>query len=475
LYSPSTTARRALVFVTAAAFSGGALVAGAGTASAAPADPDLTGAVVNAAGAALADVGVYAYTTPADGSQPEYVDGTTTDATGHYTFTELDPASLALNSTVPAITSETEFKLYFNWSPTTPADYHTTGYLDRGLGGSKSIRGAGSVVVPANATATAPTQALPTAGGVLLKIVGPTGAPVNYSGYGDLYEPDAYDPMQAYTDSASIGSDDAFYPDGPDAGTDPDAPDDGLVFIDGVEPGASYAVQASGQDYNATTLQYTSYVSRFFGGNGSYPEATPVKVAAGAFTPVTVQLTDKLSTLEEPRIVGNSSFGSKLKADPGTWLGETQSDLDFTYQWFRGSKVVATGDTYKVTKKDKGDKIKLVVTAYGDGFAGSASADPTSKVGEKSRVTAKKLGAGKVAVTVTVAKKKLAKKLGTPQGKVVLMTEDGQMASKKVRLKGGEATLAPKSKYAGEKLVVVYLGGGKLGSDTVSLGGGKKK
>ena len=95
-------------------------------------------------------------------------------------------------------------------------------------------------------------------------------------------------------------------------------------------------------------------------------------------------------------------------------------------------------------------------------------------MGEKSKVSVKKLPDGKFAVTVKVAKKKLAKKLGTPKGKVVLMTEDGEIASKKAKLKGGEATLSPKSKYAGEKLVVVYLGGGKLGSDTAEIGGKKK-
>ena len=467
--SPSPTARRALVFITAAAFSGGALVAGAGAASAAPADPDIVGSVTNGA-TGLAGVEVDAYTTPADGSRPLYVDSVITDAAGGYTFTDLDPASLAGYSD-PAIATETEFKLFFYWSPTTPADYHSTGYLDRGLGGSKTVRGAGSVVVPANAAATAPTQVLPGAGGVLLKVVGPTGAPVT-DAYGALYTPDALDPFTAFEAQSFDDYDDDFYPDA-DANGDPDAPVDGLVYIPGVTPDASYVVNAGGSD--TAGIVTTNYVSRFFGGDGTYADASSVKVTTGAFTPVTVQLTNALTAIQEPRIIGNSSFGSKLKADPGVWLGENNNDLDFTYQWLRGSKVVSTTDTYKVTKKDKGKKIKLIVTAYGPQFVGSAAADKTSKVGEKSKVTVKKLGGGEVAVTVKVANKKLAKKLGTPQGKVVLMTEDGETASKKVRLKNGQATLAPKSKYLGEKLVVVYLGGGKLGSDTAAVGGGGKK
>ncbi len=266
--------------------------------------------------------------------------------------------------------------------------------------------------------------------------------------------------------------DDAFYPDA-NADGDPDAPVDGLAYVAGVEPG-EYAVQAYGSDFNATTSAYVSYVSRFFGGDGSYAKAKPVKVAAGAFTPVTVQLSSTLTTVEKPRILGNSSVGSKLKADPGTWL--RQQGTDFSYQWLRGSKLVATGDTYKLSKKDKGKKIKLVVTASNGLNVGTAVASSTSKVGEKSKVTVVKKNAdGSVVVKVVVAKKKLASKLGVAKGKVVLLTEDGTKASKTVKLKKGQATLKPRAKFAGEKLTVAYLGGGKLGSDTVGLGGGKKK
>src|SRR4051794_20745134 len=259
----SRTARGALVSLTAVALGGSALVAAAGPASALPEDPDLTGAVVNASGIALPGIDVYAYTTPADGSAPVDVDYASTDATGHYTFTDLDPASLAASyPSDAAVNTETEFKLFFYWNPSTPADFHSTGYLARGLGGTKSLRLAGSVVVPANATATAPTQALPTAGGVLLRILGASGAPVNspFGNYGDLYEPNAYDPTDALSASGSTGDDDGFYAPNP-------APVDGLVYIRGVEPGTSYAVQASGSDYNPTTFAFTNYVSRFFGGN----------------------------------------------------------------------------------------------------------------------------------------------------------------------------------------------------------------
>lgn len=465
-HSPAI-ARRAVVALSAAALTGSGLVAAAGSASAAPADPDITGVVTNAAGAPLAGIRVTAYTTPSDGSVPLDADVATTDATGKYVLDGLDPASLT--GAPAAIASETEFKLYFDWRPTVAADYHTAGYLDRGLGGSKSVNGAASVVVPAGAAATAPTQALPTAGGVLLAVKGSTGAPVNAGGGGSLYRIGVTEPgdFAVASTGGSTGYDDPFYPDA-DANGTPDAPVDGLVYIAGVEPG-EYALQAYGQDVDAVAGVYKSYVSRFFGGDGTYAKAKPVKVTAGALTPVTVQLSNTLTATEKPRILGNSSIGSKLKADPGSWL--SQADTDYTYQWLRGSTPVATGDTYKVTKKDKGKKIKLVVTAADDFNIGTAVAAPTSKVGLKSKVTVAKRNAdGSLQVKVVPVKKGT----GVATGKVVLLTEDGATASKKVKLKNGVATLTPRAKYAGEKLVVAYLGGGGLGSDTVAAGGSKK-
>jgi len=129
---PSTPARRALAPLAALALAGTAVAAGAGPASAAPADPDITGTVVSAANVGLVGVNVAAYTTPATGA-PKFVDYVTTDAAGHYSLNELDPASLA-GDPDPTVASETEFKLYFTWQPTAPADYHSTGYVSRGLG-----------------------------------------------------------------------------------------------------------------------------------------------------------------------------------------------------------------------------------------------------------------------------------------------------------------------------------------------------
>jgi len=478
-------ARRALATLTVLALSGTALALGSAPASAAPGDPDVTGKVVNSAGVGIAGVHVRAITTPSDGSAPTYVDSATTDATGAYTLIGLDPASLDVSYNNPAVVSETEFRLFFEWGPSTPAQLHSTGYAARGLGGSRSPRGAKTVVVPPGGSTVAPTQALPAAGGILARLVGPSGAPVGFGSIGALL-PDYPDPFTASVGRASTGTDDEFYPDGGDPDSDPDAPRDGLVYLTGVEPGR-YVVEGSGEEYDESTGRYIRYLSRFFGGDGTYADAKPLTVKAGAFTRLTIRLTDRMTPLEEPRIVGNSSFGSKLKAVPGTWLGggfgggltakgsaagSAKDDVtDYRYQWLRGSKVVGTGPTYKVTKKDKKSRIRLLVTAYRGDFVGTAVTAPTSKVGERSTVTATRIAGGKVAVTVKVANKKLADKLGTPTGKVVLTTKDGTIASKKVTLRNGRAVLVPKKRFAGQKLVALYLGGGKLGSDTGAVKG----
>ncbi len=82
----------------------------------------------------------------------------------------------------------------------------------------------------------------------------------------------------------------------------------------------------------------------------------------------------------EPRIKGKVQVGRKLTAVPGAW---TPAGVTFTYQWMRGNKVVraATGKTYKLTKKDVGKKIRVVVTGSKSGYnPASATSKQTKKV-----------------------------------------------------------------------------------------------
>jgi hypothetical protein len=473
-----TAVRRTAAFAAAAALTGGALVAGAGAASA-DTVVDITGVVTNAAGAPLVDAQVTAYVQ--SGGKIYGVDFAETDATGRYSFTDLDAATLAqfypgADARSVAIRTATSFKLQFSKSVPVAETRSNPGYLTRSFGGTQSINFGTPVAVNGTTAATA-NQSLPSAAGMVVRVTGATGAPVTDYGFASVYAADALDPLDASVDGADTQTDDSSYDNPATPAVEP-APVDGLVYVGGLEPGA-YNVLIGGSDEDATTGVFRNYLSRFIGGDGTYAKAAEVTATAGAFVSTGGQLTDTLTTIQSPRIIGNSSVGSTLKADPGVWL--RQQGTEFAYTWTRKGTPVATGATYKLGKADRKKKIGLIVTAVtqGDGFFGSAAAKPTSKVGEKSKVKAKRDGYG-FDVTVTVAKKAKAKKVGKIKGKVVLLTEDGEVASKKAKLKGGKVNdLTPKRAFLSEKkLVVQYLGAGKLGSDTVNVkagGGGKKK
>ena len=61
-------------------------------------------------------------------------------------------------------------------------------------------------------------------------------------------------------------------------------------------------------------------------------------------------------------IKGKLEVGRNLKARTAGW---SPADVTYTYQWLRNGKVIknATGRKYKLTNKDKGKKLQVVVTA----------------------------------------------------------------------------------------------------------------
>ena len=58
---------------------------------------------------------------------------------------------------------------------------------------------------------------------------------------------------------------------------------------------------------------------------------------------------------------------STLTAVPGTW---GPGGVSYGYRWYRGSTAIkgATGKTYKVTKKDRGAKLRVVVRGTKTGY-----------------------------------------------------------------------------------------------------------
>jgi hypothetical protein len=79
-----------------------------------------------------------------------------------------------------------------------------------------------------------------------------------------------------------------------------------------------------------------------------------------------------------PRITGKARVGRTLTVITGTWVPSPT----LTLQWYRSGKAVkgATGPTYKLTRKDKGKRVSVKVTAAGAGLQTVSRSARTTKV-----------------------------------------------------------------------------------------------
>jgi hypothetical protein len=84
-----------------------------------------------------------------------------------------------------------------------------------------------------------------------------------------------------------------------------------------------------------------------------------------------------LTNVKAPTVVGKMKVGKKVKAKTGTWSTQPAS---FTYQWLSNGKAIkgakAKKVAFKLTKKVKGKKVSVRVTAV---KPGSPKAVATSK------------------------------------------------------------------------------------------------
>jgi hypothetical protein len=106
-----------------------------------------------------------------------------------------------------------------------------------------------------------------------------------------------------------------------------------------------------------------------------------VQVTGAATAPVTqptsVTVLEQL-TSAQPTIKGKARVGKTLTARPGAWGPGTVS---FAYQWYRGDKPIrgARAATYRVTKKDRGKSLHVVVTGSEPGFVTVTRTSPSTK------------------------------------------------------------------------------------------------
>ncbi|MBN9104784.1 MAG: S8 family serine peptidase [Propionibacteriaceae bacterium] len=123
--------------------------------------------------------------------------------------------------------------------------------------------------------------------------------------------------------------------------------------------------QLSGADYG-TTIQVR--VAAAIG--ASSRTSNPIKVTAKGY----------LSLMRPPAATGTYKVKKKLKASIGSWSPVTPSKA--TYQWYRGSKKIkkATKSTYKLTKSDRGKKIKVKVTVSATGYQTTSAYSSAHKI-----------------------------------------------------------------------------------------------
>ena len=100
--------------------------------------------------------------------------------------------------------------------------------------------------------------------------------------------------------------------------------------------------------------------------------------SASATSPQSTVDRGELAPLTRPKVSGTARLGKTLKA---TVTAPAGASLD--YQWLRGGKPVkgATSRTYRLTKKDRGKKLSVRVTATRAGYLPrSATSQKTSKI-----------------------------------------------------------------------------------------------
>jgi len=395
-----------------------------------PATVDLSGTVTDSAGAPVIGAQVSAWTTPLEARAESQESFAITNRAGQYAFTDLDPASTD--------SSENQYKIEVEDTlPREDAQYHR---LTRWYGGAQSFSAANPAPVPAAGV----NVVLPLTGG----IAGTVSAESSLS-----------------IDGVSVQMVEAN--DGPvTAGSFASGAieDDGTYIATDLKPGTYKVLFLDG-----------SFTDRFFGpewyDNTNFANAKVITVTSGkTVTGVDATLEEGMRALREPEIKGNPYLGGKIRATTGYWT--LDGGTTYQYAWLVDDAVVGQGRTLNVTKKYKGERITLRVTASNDGITGTALAT-TQRIAKKPKVTISVKGA---TASIVVKDKKVKAKKFT--GKVVvrkIVREDefGAPVYKKVgkaKLRNGKATVAIKKLAKGKNKLVfeITLKGGKYGDATVA-------
>jgi hypothetical protein len=110
--------------------------------------------------------------------------------------------------------------------------------------------------------------------------------------------------------------------------------------------------------------------------NGSSLAAVSGETAA-VTQPSSITFLEELRS-SQPTVRGKARVGRTLTARPGAW---GPGDVTFAYQWFRGAKAIrgAHAATYRVTRRDRGKSLHVVVTGAQPGFVTVTRTSPSTK------------------------------------------------------------------------------------------------
>jgi protocatechuate 3,4-dioxygenase beta subunit len=394
-----------------------------------PATVDLSGTVTDSAGAPVIGAQVVAWSTPLKSGDERRAAYAVTNRAGQYAFTDLDPDSSG--------SSENQYKIQVEDTlDREDGQYHRLG---RWYGGGQSFAAAAPAPVPAAGV----NVTLPLTGGISGTVTA-----------GSTLSTDGVAVQVVEAKDGPIGLENVGFA---------SLEDDGTFDMTALKPG----------DYKVLFVDGGS--DRFFGpewyDDTNFANAKVVRVSSGkTATGIDATLEEGMRALRKPEIKGSPYLGGKVRATTGAWT--LDGDTTYQYAWMVKDEIVGQGRTLKVTKKFKGERITLRVTASNDGVTGNAMVT-SQKIAKKPKVKVAVNGA-RAKVSVSAKKVKAAKFKGSVVAKKIVRTDEfGAPVYKKIgkaKLRNGKASLTLKKLTKGKNKVVflITLKGGKYGDAEVA-------
>lgn len=394
-----------------------------------PATVDMSGTVTDSSGAPVIGAQVVAWTTPLEHGDESDESYARTNRAGQYVFTDLDPASSG--------SSENQYKIQV--ADTLSREDGQYLRQERWYGGAQSFASASPAPVPAagvnvvmpltgGISGTVSTDSAVSTDGVLVQILDANDGPVTTNSTGATF-----------------------------------IEDDGTYNVTSLAPG-TYKVLFADANFD-----------KVFGpewyDDTNFANAKVVTVASGkTASGIDAEIEEGMRALRAPEIKGNPYLGGKIRATPGYWV--LDGGTTYQYSWLVDDVVVGQGRTLQVTRKYKGERITLRVTASNDGNTGTALVT-SQKIAKKPKVKVVVKGA-KATVTVSAKKVKAAKFKGTVVAQKIVRTDEfGAPVYKKIgkaKLRNGKVVLTLKKLTKGKNKVVftVRLKGDKYGDAEVA-------